>query len=167
MKKIFFLLLIVAAFAACKKTIVQDKVYDNVIYDVGKTAIYQSASQKTRQKTATQFTSILYADLFQQQIPSNELNDLSVLFLANGDKGMINEMLVNNYMQSPNVKIPTNAAMRADVDKFIDNTFIRFYLRNPTAYEKYYLKNLIQNDASITPQLVYSSFVLGDEYWFY
>ena len=133
MKKIFLLLVLITVFAACKKTVIQDHVYDNVIYDVGKTVVY----------------------------------DLSVMFLANGDKNMITEMLVSNYMNTTGVKLPTNTAMRADLDKFIDATFIRFYLRNPTAYEKYYLKNMIRNDANITPELVYSSFVLSVEYWFY
>ena len=167
MKKIFLLLVLITVFAACKKTVIQDHVYDNVIYDVGKTVVYQSSAQKTRQKTPTQFISILYSDLFQNSIPNNQLNDLSVMFLANGDKNMITEMLVSNYMNTTGVKLPTNTAMRADLDKFIDATFIRFYLRNPTAYEKYYLKNMIRNDANITPELVYSSFVLSVEYWFY
>ena len=166
-KKIFLLLLVVCIFASCKKQIVQDKTYGNVIYDIGNVVLYQSAAQKTRQKTPTQFLSILYADLFQKSIPSNELNDLSILFLANSDKGMINEMLVNNYLKTSGVKMPTNAAMRVDLDKFIDQTFIRFYLRYPTSYEKFYLKNRIQQDANITPEIVYSSFVLSDEYWFY
>ncbi len=167
MKKIFLLLLVISSLTACKKTVIQNHVYDNVIYDVGKTAVYQSAAQKTRQKTTTQFISILYSDLFQSAIPNNQLNDLSILYLANGDKNMITEMLVSNYMNTTGVKLPSNTDMRADVDKFINNTYIHFYLRYPTSYELYYLKNMIQNDANITPELVYSSFVLSDEYWFY
>jgi hypothetical protein len=169
MKKKIILLFLPIFFIAfsCKKQIVQDHVYDNIIYDVGDKVVYQSASQKTRQKTPTQFISILYSDLFQTAIPNNQLNDLSVLFLANGDKNMITEMLVSDYMNTSGVKLPSNSAMRADLDKFIDNTYIHFYLRYPTSYEKYFLKNLIQNDVNVTPELVYSSFVLSDEYWFY
>ena len=36
---------------SCKKVIVQDKVYDNVIYDVGNKVVYTNAAEKTRQKS--------------------------------------------------------------------------------------------------------------------
>ncbi|MEY2829515.1 MAG: hypothetical protein RIQ33_1373, partial [Bacteroidota bacterium] len=157
------LLLIVTA--SCKKQIVQDKIYDNIIYDVGKIPVYQSAADKKRIKTPTQFISILYADLFQKAITTQELNELSILYLAKGDKNIITEMLVSNYMNSTSVKLPTAATMNADIDKFITDTYVRFYLRNPTSYEKYYFKNLIQTDSKVTPELVYSSLALSDEYW--
>jgi hypothetical protein len=170
MTKKNLILLFVACFifhSSCKKKIIQDKVYDNVIYDVGKVSLYQSAADKKRVKTPTQFISIMYADLFQKTISTQELNDLSVMYSSEGDKGLMTEMLVSNYMNATSVKMPLNADMRNDIDKFIEETFIRFYLRNPTSYEKYYFKNLIQNDLNITPELVYSSFVLSDEYWYY
>ncbi len=152
---------------SCKKTIVQDKVYDNVIYDLGDKAVYSNSAEKTRQKTPTQFISILYADLKQTGISNNELNDLSVVNSAFGDKGLLNQVLISHYMNNTGVVLPTNAAMRADLDKFIDETFIRFYQRKPSSYEKYFFKNKIANDAAITPELVYSAFALSDEYWFY
>ena len=80
MKKIFLLLVLITVFAACKKTVIQDHVYDNVIYDVGKTVVYQSSAQKTRQKTPTQFISILYSDLFQNSIQTKEQKSEQTLF---------------------------------------------------------------------------------------
>ncbi|MFM2226339.1 MAG: hypothetical protein RJA07_2541 [Bacteroidota bacterium] len=166
-KYLLFFVCLLAITSSCKKKIVQDKVYDNVIYDVGKVPIYQSAADKKRIKTPTQFISILYADLFQNAISTQQLNDLSILYSAQGDKGITTEMLVSNYMNSAAIKMPTNTVMRSDIDKFLTETFIRFYLRNPTSYEKYYFKNLIQTDANITPEFIYSSFALSDEYWYY
>jgi hypothetical protein len=161
------LLLLFSIFSACKKTIVQDKVYDNVIYDMGNKVVYGSAAEKNKQKTPTQFISILYADLKQTGISNNELNELGTLNLAMGDKGLLNELLISHYMNNPGVLLPTNNAMRANIDQFIEDTFIRFYQRKPSAYEKYYFKNYITQDASVTPELVYSAFALSDEYWFY
>lgn len=152
---------------SCKKTIVQDKVYDNVIYDLGNQVVYTSASQKTKQKTATQYLSILYADLKQTTIPNNELTNLSQVNLAFGDKGLVNEVLVSHYMNNPGVVLPTAAYMRANLDQFIIDTYIRFYQRKPTSYELYGLRKLITDDPNMTPELVYSSFALSDEYWFY
>jgi hypothetical protein len=166
-KNLILLILACLIISSCKKKIIQDKVYDNIIYDVGNVKLYQSAADKKRIKTPTQFISIMYADLFQKSITTQELNDLSVLYSTEGDKGLMTEMLVSNYMNSSAIKMPSNSDMRNDIDKFLNETFIRFYLRNPTSYEKYYFKNLIQNDANVTPELVYSSFALSDEYWFY
>lgn len=152
---------------SCKKTIVQDKVYDNVIYDLGNQVVYTAASQKTKQKTATQYLSILYADLKQTTIPNNELTNLSQVNLAFGDKGLVNEVLVSHYMNNPGVVLPTAAYMRANLDQFITDTYIRFYQRKPSSYEMYGLKKIITDDPNMTPELVYSSFALSDEYWFY
>ena len=151
----------------CKKTITLNPVYDQVIYNVGRVPIYTAASQKNKQKTNTQFISILYADLFQQSISGKKLNDMAILATAVGDKGMLNELLVSNFMNDPAVILPTSAAMNADVDKFIDDTYVRFYLRKPTTYEKAFLKNMISTDASLTPELIYTSFALSDEYQYY
>ncbi|MEY4875351.1 MAG: hypothetical protein RI955_36 [Bacteroidota bacterium] len=168
MKKYLLLFVcLLAITSSCKKKIVQDKVYDNVIYDVGKVPIYQSSADKKRIKTATQFISILYADLFQNAISTQQLNELSILYSAQGDKGITTEMLVSNYMNSASIKMPTNTDMRSNIDKFITDTYVRFYLRNPTSYERYYFKNLIQTDVNITPEFVYTSLALSDEYWYY
>ena len=153
--------------SSCKKTIVQDKVYDNVIYDLGNQVVYTSASQKAKQKTATQYLSILYANLKQTTIPNNELTNLSQVNLGFGDKGLVNEILVSHYMNNPGVVLPTAAYMRSNLDQFITDTYIRFYQRKPTSYELYGLRKLITDDPNMTPELVYSSFALSDEYWFY
>lgn len=169
-KKLVGVLLVIAtllANSACKKTIVQDKVYDNTIYDLGNQVVYTSAAQKNKQKTATQYLSILYADLKQTSIPNNELTNLSQVNLAFGDKGLVNEVLVSHYMNNPGVVLPSTSYMRNNLDKFIEETYIRFYQRKPTAYEVYGLKKLITDDPNLTPELVYSSFALSDEYWFY
>ena len=52
-------------------------------------------------------------------------------------------------------------------EAFIEDAFIRFYLRNPTAYEKRFLTEQITNDPELTPRLIYISFALANEYYFY
>ena len=111
--------------------------------------------------------SILYADLFNKAIPSSELNDLDNLTLAFGDKGLMTELYLTKYMQRGDVILPTNEEMRANTEAFIEDAFIRFYLRNPTAYEKRFLTEQITNDPELTPRLIYISFALANEYYFY
>jgi len=57
--------------------------------------------------------------------------------------------------------------MNLDIDKFITETYVRFYVRNPTESEKEYMKKTIKADPNITPELVYISFALSDEYMYY
>lgn len=153
--------------SSCTKSIDQQVVYDNVIYGLDTVEVYSSAAEKTKQKTPTQFYSILYGDLFQTSIPGKELNDLGILSQSIGDKQVMNEMVLASYINNLNVKVPSSVEMRADIGKFIDNTYIRFYLRKPTPSEKYYLVNLITTDTGITPSIVYSAFSLSNEYLFY
>ena len=63
--------------------------------------------------------------------------------------------------------IPSDAEMRADVEKFVQETYLRFFLRVPTAYEVFELKKEIENDPELTPELIYQAFALSNEYKFY
>jgi len=165
--KYTFIILATCLTFSCVKRIEEKVVYDNIYYQMDTVAIYQTAAQKVKQKTALQYLSILYADFFNKAIPSSELNDLDELSLAFGDKGLMNEMYLSKYLKRGDVDIPNDGDMRADIDGFIDDTYIRFYLRNPTAYERQFLTSLIENDADLTPALIYTSFALANEYYFY
>lgn len=159
--------MLILALSSCKKTIIQNPVYDNIIYNVDTVYVYGSNVEKTKQKTGTQWLSILFADLFQQTIPTNVLTDLDQLNLALGDKVLANGLIINLFANNAGAIIPTDAAMRADVDAFVEDTYRRFYLRKPTAYEKHYLVDLINGDPDLTPALIYSSFAESNEYLFY
>ena len=57
--------------------------------------------------------------------------------------------------------------MTDDPDGFLDETYHRFFVRNITEAEKTYLKNLIMANDSLTPEILYYSFALSDEYQYY
>lgn len=154
--------------SGCKKDVEITRNIDyNVIYEVDTTYLYQSSADKTKQKTSYQYISILYADLHQKSIPGNDLNEITQLAIAVGDKQVANEILLGNYMNSGNAIVPTDSEMRADIEKFIEDTYKRFYLRKPTELEKEYLKKLIESDNTITPDIVFTAFSLSNEYLFY
>ena len=145
----------------------QHTVYDNVIYEVNPVAVYASNADKTKQKSPEQFVSILYTNLTNKTIPGDELNNLSELMLSMGDKGLTNQMLLENFLMSTDISIPSDGKMRSNTDQFIKETYLKFFLRNPTEYEKYFFKDLINKDVTITPEMIYAAFAQSNEYLFY
>lgn len=160
---VVFILLILS----CKKETVETQVYDNVIYKVDSTRLYNSSAEKTKQKTPTQYISILYSDLFSKTISNNELSELNELSLAVGDKTMVNELTLSHYLKAQLADKPSNPEMRADVQTFVTFVYVKFYLRYPTEYEKRYLSDIIEKDVLITVDDIYSAFILSNEYYYY
>ena len=169
--KINTLLIFIAlmTFSACKKetNVIKQPVVDNYIYGVNGENLYQSNVEKDKQKTSEQYISILYANLFQNAVSQNDLVELAELRLCIGDKQAADELILNNFVNSGNVTIPSDSEMRADVEKFIEDTYLRFFLRKPNAYEVFELKKEIEDDEGLTPELIYQAFALSNEYKFY
>ena len=155
------------AMFSCKKEYTEKQVYDNVIYGMDTVRLYNSAAEKTRQKTQTQYISILYSDLYNKTIPTNELSELSELGLATGDKTMVNELTFSHFLNAPFVDKPTDAQMRADVETFVDWVYLKFYQRRPTEYERRYMTDIINKDVDMKVDDVYTAFVLSNEYYYY
>lgn len=164
---IILLLLFCSLFGACKRDVFEKRIYDNVIYEVNPVTLYLNNAQKTKQKTSLQYISILYTNLYNQTIPSQKLNELSEVFLSIGDKGIANSLTLNRFLSQSDVQIPSNQQMRDDIPVFVSNTYLKFYLRNPTPYESYQLNKMISDDPDITPEMIYAAFALSNEYNFY
>lgn len=149
------------SFTSCKK---QETTYE---YTVNNENILPANVSKTRLKTTDQYVSILYANLFQKALSSNNLFTISQCFDSVGDQILARQVLIANLMKKTGVIIPTVTEMNGNIDKFITDTYVRFYVRNPTESEKTYLRQFILADPNITPELVYISFALSDEYMYY
>lgn len=149
------------SFSSCKK---QETTYE---YTVNNENILPANVSKTRLKTTDQYVSILYANLFQKALSSNNLFTISQCFDSVGDQILARQVLIANLMKKTGVIIPTVTEMNGNIDKFITDTYVRFYVRNPTESEKTYLRQFILADPNITPELVYISFALSDEYMYY
>lgn len=163
LKNISFILLLAVSIAntGCKK---KDEA---TLYQVNEEELLPSNVNKKRMKTNEQYVSILYANLFQKALSANKVYDISQCFESIGDKVVAREVLISNFMNKPDVLIPTVAQMNADLDKFVTDTYKRFYIRLPTEAEKEYIKKSITADPNLTPELVYMSFALSDEYMYY
>ncbi|MCB9186018.1 MAG: hypothetical protein H6601_04655 [Flavobacteriales bacterium] len=137
------------------------------LYEVNEETILPPNANKTKLKTDQQYIAILYANLFQTALSSDDLFEASECIQSIGDKDLVHEVLISNYMNKPGVILPTNEEMRANVDGFITETYNRFLVRNPTEAERQYFKNYINTHPNVRPELVYFSFALSNEYQYY
>lgn len=156
------LMLFGLSFSSCKKKSAAQ--YD---YGVNTVDVLPNNINKTRLKTTDQYVAILYANLFQKALSSNELFTISNCFESVGDQILARQILIANLMKKTGVIIPTDVQMKADLPLFIENTYIRFYVRKPTQTEKEYLKQMILGDPNISAELVYFAFALSNEYMYY
>jgi hypothetical protein len=150
---------------SCKKITVEETVYNNTVYQVDTATIYQSSNQKTKLKSTAQFYSILFNDIFQEPLQANISNQLTLLLTAQGDKIVANQLVVSGFLNK--ATLPTNEAMRTDIQSFVIETYRKFYRRNPTATETAYISKLISDDPNMRVEDVYKAFILSNEYLYY
>jgi hypothetical protein len=139
----------------------------DIIYQVDDVEVTRPTGQKGSQKSLTEFISIAYADVIEQSITQDILIALSQPYSGFGDLKYIEDLIIRNLLNAPNAQLPTEAQMRADVNAFVIATYQRFFNRNPNEFEQWYLKNLIDDNPDITPELVYYSIMTSDEYRYY
>jgi hypothetical protein len=151
---------VTALLASCKKEQVG-------LYELNEVPLASTAAEKDKLKTNQQFVSILYTNLFQSGLPGSDVFELDQLFQSIGDRELAKEVLISNFFNNSGVQLPTVQEMNADIDAFVVDTYKRFYVRTPNEAEKTWVKNFIQSNAYMTPELVYFSFALSTEYQYY
>ena len=159
MKKNILLLLIVSvSIVACKK---------DPIYEVNQLQSNSYNANKNKLKSTSQYISILYANLFQKALSPNELVEITRCIESVGDKGLVHEVVLSNFMNKDGVIITSDSLMRADLDLFIEETYKRFYVRDITEAEREYFLNFFASHPDVTSEMVYMAFSLSNEYQFY
>lgn len=137
------------------------------VYEVDPVDLARYDGNKDREKTNQEYASILHANLFQTALSPGDLYKIDQCIQSIGDKQLAREVIISNFMNKPGVIIPTTEEMLNDVDGFITATYHRFLVRNPTEAEKTWFRNHIAADPNVTPELIYFSFALCEEYQFY
>ncbi|MBX7050897.1 MAG: hypothetical protein K1X54_02575 [Flavobacteriales bacterium] len=137
------------------------------VFELTEVPLVSTAAEKDKLKTNQQFVSILYTNLFQSAISGSDVFELDQLFQSVGDSEVAKEVLISNFFNESNVQLPTVAEMNADLEAFIVETYKRFFVRLPNEAEKAWVRNFIQSNPYMTPELVYFSFALSNEYQFY
>lgn len=161
MKKYLYILgFAMLLFFACQKEA-------PIRYGLTSTDILTPSVDKNKPKSEAQYIAVLYVNLFQKAISTSDQVEIERLLRSVGDKRLAYELIISSYMNDPQVILPSNVEMRADLDKFIIETYERFYVRPPSELELEYFKNYLENNPAITPELVYFAFAISDESFFY
>lgn len=157
-------LLIAAVFfgSGCKK----ETTYDDV-YELESFRVLPPNAGKLKLKTDEQYVTILYANFFQEAISAGRLAEITDAIYSVGDKQLAREMVVSNFMNDPGIKLPTDAFMRQNTDKFLEEAYKRFYVRNISESERAWFKNYISSNPDVTVEFIYAAFALSNEYQFY
>jgi hypothetical protein len=139
----------------------------DALFEINDVQLYSSAAEKDKEKSNAQYISILYTNLFQSAISSNQVFELDEAFRSIGDQEIAKEVLISNFFNDASVLLPSTEDMNTDIDGFIVETYKRFLLREPNEAEKFWVKNFIQSHPYVTPEIVYFSFALSNEYKYY
>jgi hypothetical protein len=152
--------LLVVFFVSCKKE-------NDFVYEVNDVNVKQSGAEKNNAKSTTEFITIAYSDLFGNAISQADLVKLNTVYAAFGDKKLIEDRIIRNFLNNSGVQIPSAVSVNGDTTKFIIQVYKKFYNREPNAFEAYYLKEQFRLNNSFTPLVVYYAFMTSDEYRYY
>lgn len=137
------------------------------LYEVDDIKVQQANTGKGNLKSNAEFISIAYTDLFGSAINQSDLVKLNRVYSAFGDRKLIEDRIIRNFLNDPSVQVPAVPSVAGDTSQFIINTFKKLYNRVPGAFEEYYLKEQIRLNASMTPVVIYYALMTSDEYRFY
>lgn len=158
-KFIVLTLIIFFCFTSCQK--------EDVVYDINQLQSSSYNANKNKLKSISQYISIVYANLFQKALSSNELVEITRCIESIGDKQVAHEIVLSNFMNEPDVIIPSDSLMRADLDLFLEETYKRFFVRDISQAEREFFLNYLNANPNVSSEMVYMSFALSNEYQFY
>ncbi len=160
MKKIIFLLSVLTL-VSCKKE-------KKAVYGLNDVDISQNSANKDYLKSTTEFISIAYSDIFGTVISINKLADLTKIYNPFGDKKLIEQMVIKNFLNEPSIQIPQiDRSSASTINTFTQNMYIKLYNRTPDEYELWFISNKIENDTDLTSELIYFSLMTANEYRYY
>ena len=160
MRTVIYILIIIV-FSACKR----DPSY---IFEVNDVAVSASTGEKNRLKTDIEFVSIAHTDIFGSNISSNDLENIVTTYKSFGDKSLTIEMIIRKFIDDGGSNItPIDKSSNKSIELFVMETYKKLYNREPDAFEKWYLSDLITNDDVINAEIVYFSMMTANEYRYY
>jgi hypothetical protein len=146
---------------ACKKE-------TSFLYEVDPVTVSQSnGSGKNNVKSTTEFISIAYTDVFGTNISSSYLQTLNIVYIAFGDKKLIEDRIIRSFLNNPSAIIPTSVSVSGDTTQFVINTYKKLYNREPNEFEKYYSVQLIRDEPYMSAKVIYYALMTSDEYRYY
>tara|TARA_B110000914_G_scaffold179814_1_gene161926 strand:+ start:1392 stop:1889 length:498 start_codon:yes stop_codon:yes gene_type:complete len=156
---LIFIIVLFLSMSSCQK--------EDLVYDINELHASSYNANKNKLKSIGQYISIIYANLFQKSLSSNELVEITRCIESIGDKQIANEIILSNFMNKQDVIIPSDSLMRADLDLFLEETYKRFFVRDITQAEREFFLVFLNSHPHVTCEMVYTSFALSNEYQFY
>lgn len=135
-----------------------------VLEDFG---VEAASAGKDRAKSPEQWVSIVYTNLFQTGLPANDQFDIAEVFESIGDQDVAREVILSNFFNEEGVILPSAESMHTSPDAFIEETYIRFFVRPPSTAERTFMRDFINDNPDLTPEIVYLAFGLSEEYQYY
>lgn len=151
---------LITVLASCKKE-------EDLIYELEPVRVAQSGTGKSQLKTTDQFVTIAWQDLFGSNIPQYEMSKLNVVYTAFGDKKVVEDIIIRNFLNKPGLVIPSSPAINGDTLEFIKATYMKFYNREPGVFESFYLREQFRLNPALKPEGLYYALMTSDEYRFY
>jgi hypothetical protein len=136
------------------------------VYGVTDVNVSKPDGDKGTVKSKEEFVSIAYSDITGASISRNELATLLLPYQSFGDYKLLEDMIIKSFLNLPGATMPTKSQMLADLPKFINDSYRRFYNRDPNEYEQWYLDKFIR-DNDMSPDLVYYALMTSNEYRYY
>lgn len=146
--------------SSCKKETI-------FVYGIEDVNVRRKGDNKQNKKNEVEFISIAYNDIFGASPSQTLLSRLSVIYVAFGDKKLLEDLIIRNMLNSPSANIPTDLHMRTNVEQFVREVYLQLYNRAPDEFEAWKLKEYIQSDLNLTVQHVYYAMMTADEYRYY
>lgn len=143
----------------------------STVYELEDVSALPASAGKIKLKSEEQYVAVLYANFFQKAISISRLKQTTDAIYSVGDKQLAYEMVVSNFMNDTDIKLPSDSVLNfgsvAEMDAFLNETYTRFYVRPISEAEKAWFINYLNNNKDVTVELIYAAFALSNEYQFY
>lgn len=159
-KLLLAVILTVLAFASCKKETI-------FIYGIEDVDVRRNGGNKQNLKNEIEFISIAYNDIFGTSPSQSMLSQLSLIYLAFGDKKLLEDLIIKNMLNHASAQIPSDTQMRSNVEEFVHELYLRLYNRSPDEFEAWKLREFIESDPNLNVKEIYYAMMTADEYRYY
>jgi len=153
-KRILALLFALLAFSCKRET--------KYVYEVNNETISTANVKKPNVKSNTEFISIAHTDVMGTTISASDLSELKTQYIAFGDKGVVEDLLIRNFLKKSGNQLPTSIGN--DKKAFITNAYKKIYNRLPNEYEIFYLSDFLNKNSAVTAEMFYYSLMTSNEY---
>jgi hypothetical protein len=137
------------------------------VYEVNRQPVSLTTIDKDNFKQELSLISLAYTDLFSTPIEGWKLSQCIADFAATNDKEAMLDLILRGFLNQSNLPVPTDTQMRNNLETFVKDTYQKFYHRDPSPFEAFKMKQIIETDVALKPIMLYYSFLTSDEYRYF